>query len=793
MKLRFALFFVFLLLVITPIVVFVSWPQSPVLASKIEDASTYQMQHAQDTAASLDRYHQDLLAAFETTLPQLETIPSQELTDRLQALSYRSIRIAAPSTGEIRSGMGDCPTSYTADQTAFFLSTTQDSATSVSSVQQLPENDQVFHIVHRSENQIAVGSVALGFLTDLITGGATSRTTETVIVGSIGQVIDLRTDDLQQNQSSFAGTEIAERLMAGDVGTAQFNSPTFSDDMIAGFAATEAAGWGVIVQRSIQSLRTEAQSIQQQSVYVLLFGALLALAIATLLSVLFTRPLEQAIQHTDQISHGNFVRAQEPEPNRFQPIEFTALQHNVNDMMTRLKHSIESINRLAFLDTTTGLGNRAYLQRYLKSFLSGSQSVDQGSLLFIDLSGFKKLNEDHGHDTGDLVLREAGKRIAQACEITPFAEDDGQLAGKDKPRPDGLIGRLGGDEFIVFVTGKTNAQMALLSQRIIKSLEMPFSVEGANIQIGAQIGAAHFPQDGDTMVDLIQVADEALHHQNPEQTKRSPVSIGVQRKVADADTQLEAELRTAITGGQFTPFFQPQFSAKDFSLVGVEALARWNHPTRGLLKPDEFLPLAEKLKVVSAIDRLMLQESVLAVTDLIDCGVDIPSLSVNISSQRLASEGFVEDVKNLGELPFQLRFEMLESIFIDQISADDFEAIRKLEELGVVIEMDDFGSGHASMMALFNLRPNTIKIDHRLIMNRPSDPQDMGLVLAIIEMSRSMGIKTTVEGVEDRQVAMTLREMGCDKMQGYFFAQPMPAVDLMSFLFDEELPQVGTG
>lgn len=419
------------------------------------------------------------------------------------------------------------------------------------------------------------------------------------------------------------------------------------------------------------------------------------------------------------------------------------------------KHRIE---HNALHDPLTGLANRRKLDLELDALSQESRNRRmQVSILHLDLDRFKQINDTLGHAAGDSMLVYAAKILERNV------------------RPNDLVARIGGDEFVIVARDTADADaMAELSARIINEIRQPLDFEGFSCRCGVSIGIA---QAGGTRIDgrrMLVDADIALYR--AKNLGRNRFEFFTQNLQAEIITHKRTadELLTAFEEQQFVTWYQPQFCARNMQLTGVEALVRWRHPHRGILSPDAFLKIAEDLNVTANLDQIVLETVLKDQMRWAAMGVDIPKVSVNVSSKRLKDESLIETLQTLPITPGRLSFELVESIFLDEQEDCVTRNLERIKALGIDIEIDDFGTGHTSIVSLLKLRPKRLKIDRQLVMPILTSPQERALVRAIIEIARSLGVETVAEGVETMQHGEILREMGCDLLQGYAFARPLP-------------------
>ncbi len=422
------------------------------------------------------------------------------------------------------------------------------------------------------------------------------------------------------------------------------------------------------------------------------------------------------------------------------------------------------IEFIALHDSLTGLPNRRYLDEHLVELAEESVYGDLGvGLLHIDLDRFKQINDTLGHAAGDAMLIHAAQVL------------------RSNVREDDFIARIGGDEFVA-VTRSGKATLQDMADRIIAEMRQPVSYDGHQCRFGVSIGiasdaGARIPPD-----QLLVNADIALYRAK---------SLGRSRYEFFTDQLQSTILRSkrisdGILGGlernEFVAYYQPQFDARTLEISGVEALVRWNHPTEGVLSPDAFLTTAEELNVVSAIDRLVLQQTLANFTRWSELGLAIPRVSVNVSARRLRDEELIAGLGKLDIKPGTVSFELMESIFLDD--TDDLVAwnVDRIKELGIDIEIDDFGTGHASIVSLLKLQPRRLKIDRQLIQPIVGSARQRHLVESIIEIGKTLGVEVVAEGVESMQHVRILKKMGCAILQGFAFGLPMSAADLETYV-----------
>jgi diguanylate cyclase (GGDEF)-like protein len=423
---------------------------------------------------------------------------------------------------------------------------------------------------------------------------------------------------------------------------------------------------------------------------------------------------------------------------------------------------------LARHDPLTGLVNRRVLHEELPALLEEARSsTSQCAVFMIDLDHFKPINDVYGHDTGDAVLVEVASRLQRA-------------AGSE-----GLVARVGGDEFVLAVLHEPGTDApARTAIQIIRALSAPYEIAGRKLELGATVGIARAPVDAMLGDDLLRIADVAMYD-----AKRA--GKGTHRFYhADMDERLraravlETELREAIANGDVMPYFQPVISLADRRIVGFEALARWHHPTRGTIAPDEFIPIAEDLGLIDALSHRILREGCIAAREW----HSDTSLSINISPVQLKgpwlAPRLLAILQETGFAPQRLIVEVTENAIIDDVE-HAAAVFASLQNVGIRIALDDFGKGYSSLSHLRQLKFDHLKIDASFVQSM-NTTESRKIVSAVAGLGKALGMPVTAEGVESAEVADALRALGCEHAQGFLFGRPTPAIGAAHMLESDD-------
>ena len=458
--------------------------------------------------------------------------------------------------------------------------------------------------------------------------------------------------------------------------------------------------------------------------------------------------------------------------------EFVILRLNITEVVRQRRaleeksELLEKANRdityMALHDDLTGLGNRRYLsQKFSELVARRRESGGEIAALHIDLDRFKNINDTMGHAAGDEVLLEISRRI-----LTHIAPDD-------------VVARIGGDEFVVLLAMAGDSDRPeTLAKALLSDLSRPLLYEGKECRFGATVGLSRTPLA--EVEQLLTTSDLALYKAKRQGRGQLGVFDRADLEDAQRTKTLADDILRGIEASEFEPYFQPQMDAATGEVVALEALARWRHPEFGILAPGAFLSVATDLNVAGDIDRLIFEQAINACQKAFGSAPQPPSLSFNVSESRINHHDIVSIQQHVQAYAGEVSFELLETIFLEEQDDASLCRLDRLRDLGIAIEVDDFGSGHASVVALQRINPDRLKIDRRLValVNRGSG--GLRLLRSIIEIGHALEIGVTAEGVETRDQADILAGLGCDRLQGYYFARPMAFADLVTFLDKRE-------
>jgi diguanylate cyclase (GGDEF)-like protein len=386
----------------------------------------------------------------------------------------------------------------------------------------------------------------------------------------------------------------------------------------------------------------------------------------------------------------------------------------------------------------------------------------------LDLDRFKTINETLGHGAGDELLRAAAARLT-----TALREED-------------TVARLGGDEFLFLLPELDDIEdAARVARKILTELDAPFSLRGHELHVTASIGIAMFPLDGGDAGTLIRHADTALYRAKEQGGNRCQLYAPAMNAIAFKRLVLENSLRRAIEREELRLHYQPLVSLQDGTFVGVEALARWQHPELGLVSPAEFIPLAEETGLIVPLTHWVLGTACRQMKEWQEAGLELMTVSVNISAQRFREANLPEAVSDAlassGLDGRHLCLELTESVLMEDVE-ETIATLLELKKLHVKISIDDFGTGYSSLSYLKRLPIDTLKIDQSFVRNMPADGDDAAIAMLIISMAHSLNLSVVAEGVETEEQMQLLRSQECDVMQGYLVSRPRPGAEITEML-----------
>lgn len=461
------------------------------------------------------------------------------------------------------------------------------------------------------------------------------------------------------------------------------------------------------------------------------------------------------------------------------------IQLGIVQDVTQLKEAEEEIRFLAFYDGLTGLANRMLFMDRLDQAISDAKRNDRHfALLFLDLDHFKRVNDTLGHHIGDLLL----KKIAHKIRTSIRSTDSATRIGKQTRKKEALVARLGGDEFTILITDLATPELAApIARRLLSAIPAVYFLEGHEVSITTSIGISVFPEDGTDAEILLKHADTAMYHAKDKGRNTYQFFRESMNKAVFERFTIEKDLKRAIRESEFVLYYQPQIRLTDLSIVGAEALIRWNHPHHGIVFPDKFIPIAEESGIITDINQWVLDEACRQSTQWKDEGLPPIKLSINMSGYQLSSQNMAENLL-LALDRFDVAPENIEIEFTENILLQDTDSTRailaNIKKLNLRIALDDFGTGYSSLSYLTSFPVDTLKIDRSFVMGCTINKNNLVIIRAIVAMGHTLDKKIIAEGVETKEQFEILKNSGCDEAQGYYFSRPLPCRDFGKMLLD---------
>ena len=525
----------------------------------------------------------------------------------------------------------------------------------------------------------------------------------------------------------------------------------------------------VVVVFSRDALTTKLNEINSDAALYAAIGILIFSAVLSMVAFSVIKPVTRVTKQIEQAAAGNLdIRptdtARVDEVGRLARAVEVFSNSAVELVSVRAKaEATETIAKMALIDPLTDLLNRRGLDNVFQTF---TKSASGGHIGFvsIDLDDFKKINDMHGHGVGDAVLCEVSNRLRQ-CFPDAYA-----------------IARVGGDEFFVLHEVGSSDDAMMLARGAIAEISRPITVDVLQCHVGASVGIEVQASENLSEEQGVLNSDQALYHakrMGKGMVNLYEASLGSQIRQRN---EMAEQIRNALENDEFIPFFQPQIDPISFNINGAEVLARWQRQDGTVIPPGAFLDIADELSLTSRIDRAVAEKAIAIFDNWTRSGIVVPPLSINVSGKRLLEPGLIKMLRAAAKKGLTVNIELVEAIFLDDADDKTLLVLDQIRDFGIGIEIDDFGTGHASIAGLIRVDPDTIKIDRQFIENIVHDDQSRQLLKVFIDLAKTFEMEVVAEGVESLDQAPILRSMGVGRLQGYAFSKPLPAADFMEYL-----------
>jgi diguanylate cyclase (GGDEF)-like protein len=513
----------------------------------------------------------------------------------------------------------------------------------------------------------------------------------------------------------------------------------------------------LMTQSEVEQLRRDTASARLLVILLAAAAFLTGSSLAWLIARSIVLPVQEAVAVAETIASGDYKKL----VPMGQRDEIGALLRSLAVMRDSIGSREESILRLAYVDTLTGLPNRT---RLLELFAARCADC-AGVLLILGIDRFAPINKALGHAVGDQLLREIAGRLQR-------------LLGESE-----VVARLWGDEFALLLNPADKPKIEAFAQNVLMALRQPMSVDGQRLDIDASIGIVSFPQDGSSITSLMRRADLAM---NAAKRRHAGFAFGSELDDEPGHEQLSliGQMREALTRGEFVAWYQPKLNLAQNKISGAEALIRWRHPEKGMIPPGRFIPFAEQTGFIREITPWILRQAIEHAAQWLHSGMPVVT-SVNLSTHDLLNHALVDQVKGLIEKyslpPELLCLEITESALMDEPELA-LKHLHELAALGLKLSIDDYGTGQASLAYVKTLPVHELKIDRAFVTGVDNDRKNAAIVSSTILLCRELGLSVVAEGAETDEEVAWLRSIGCDLVQGYRVAKPMPVADFTAWV-----------
>jgi len=670
--------------------------------------------------------------------------------------------------------------------------TSQTDKAVISSLIKKPDGKNVFLISRKVKDKLVIAELSTDFFTKLAGSIRVGNTGHAAIFDAQGDLIAHPNKTWQAMGRNIAKLAPVNLATQGNNGVMEFFSPATQTQMLAGFASIPSTQWGLMIPRNKEEIIGESRLVTKTAsiIFTLILAAILLGCI--MVSNVISGPLERLNKIVKKVGKEGNIEDLKLATNHFAPTENQQLEQSFVDMAKRLRSTHNKMKMLAYTDSVTSLPNREAFTQIMENSLAEMAKRDlSGVMLFIDICNFKEINDGHGHNVGDQVLRTIGSRISSILELltghSPARVVEGHLDSDGIPKA--CIARFRGNEFVIFIPENNGlGKLSQINAQILEAVRSPISGLHTNIKLFGHIGMASFPEHGLTYDQLIKKTDIAVFH--------AKKSVGESiKRYGDGTGELTAgeirrDVHLAISNDEFELFYQPKVNTISNDVDSVEALIRWFHPTRGLISPADFIPVIEGSDITNALGEWVVRRACRDMKDWQNNGREL-NIAVNIASRQFCSQNFVERIHAILMEedcdPRRLEIEVTEETALSGDGGAS-EVISKLHKLGFKVSLDDYGRGYSNLTRLSELRVNTIKIDGPLTARITRDERTRVIFEVTINMAKGLNCKTVAEGVETAEEAAILRRLGCTELQGFYFATPMAKKNLTEWINKRENP-----
>ena len=747
---------------------------------ELADVTDRHLLLAKNLSFALSRYEKDVRATVSAIAIGLREGADFASPDLMDALHIGSIATVDPTTGEIVASKIRMVATHmmpSAEEMLVAMSDMRGLGLTFSPVQQEPAGNRI-QIMGWVDDTFVVACINTGYFQNLGSQIAFGDKGHAAIVDQNGRALSHPRKDWTDSAKDMSRISAVQRMMNGETGVETFYSPALKADMIAGLTSVAGPGWGVMIPQPVSELHNRALLglLPFMIGLVVLLGVFLLLTRQALRS--FAMPLEVMVAELNrQIANGMPAPVAPLRRNR-DIYELVQVVDAYNTLAANAQRSAETLEERAHQDPVTNIGNRAYFMEKGAAQICQRMALSRrGMLIYIDLDGFKEINDTHGHGHGDAVLR------AFAAQLYTLTKSfmDREFRGITGAHP--IIGRIGGDEFAILLPLPAETEdLTILVERLRKSMPDQVTVDGAKLKFGISAGGAIYPEQGSQIEDLLRRADVALY--SAKQHGRSRFCLYNSNNALGGKSEILQSVSQAIATDEMELHYQPKFCLTTKSVNAVEALVRWNHPEMGTISPDMFLPAIQNTQAMAALGEWAVDRAITDMRNLDEKGIHL-NVAVNIGTEHFCQEGFAGMLAEIcAEREFEtsrMQVEVTEDV-VDQTTFGISSTVQSVQAAGFTVAIDDFGKGFSNLSRLATFPADVLKLDRSLTAGAVEDQRQHSLLRTAVMMGHALGSRVIIEGVETAEEVALATAAGADALQGYHIARPMPADALADWL-----------
>lgn len=747
------------------------------LAREFNEVEDRHLLLAENLSSALSRYERDVRTTVKTLsgalVQERMADNSQEL---LATLGIQNVSVIDAETGNVLHSTTDAKFG---DALLAMIKSNASSARFVfTPVYKLPQGGNAIFLVSKTGAQISVAQISTNYFQELGKEIAFGEKGHAAIVDQEGNVLSHPLMSWVKDAKNISAVSAVKRMINGETGVERFYSPALKGDMIAGLTVVPGPGWGVMIPQPISELEAKAF----ENLIPLLSGFVIAILL-TIISIKLSiqwlaRPLENLNADLKEQSQSGTPKAVSPTRAHSNIKELQEIVGAYNELALTVDNHASELAKRLYEDTVTGIGNRAY-------FTSGSEEQiklrtfqgKRGVLIFLDLDGFKEINDVRGHSVGDAVL----KAFAQSLYPAAKRFMDEKFRGITGTHP--IIGRFGGDEFAIMLPIPCNTEnVPEICEELRRAVSKSIRIDGVDIPCNASAGGAIYPDQGETVDELVRRADVALYLAKAK--GKGGFELYGKRNALGGKSEILAAVTKAIEKDELILEYQPKFCLKNQDFTGVEALLRWQHPVHGRLTPDLFLSAIQKTNVMSKLGDWVAARAIKEAMQLEEAGYPL-KIAINIGTEHFSQEDFVpsliEKCASKDFPPERVQIEITEDV-MDTSKSQFKETVQNLQSNGFTVAIDDFGRGFSNLTRLANIPVDVIKLDRSLIDEASTNERVKVLLDSAVKMAHALGSSVIVEGVETLDQVKMAELAGADALQGFYYSASLSADNLLDWM-----------